>query len=102
MRGRGSGGFCCRSCLGRWCRGGGGRTGCRGRWAWFMQSGSFAVIWAVFGIANQMLAVIALAIVSVYLVNEGRGKYLWATAVPMCFVFTTTSSAAALMLKGYI
>jgi carbon starvation protein len=71
-------------------------------WAWFMQSGSFAVIWKVFGIANQMLAVIALAIVSVYLVNEGRQKYLWVTLLPMCVVCTTTTTAAVLMLKGYV
>lgn len=71
-------------------------------WAWFMQSGSFAVIWKVFGIANQMLAVIALAIVSAYLANEGRAKYLWATVIPMCVVCTTTTTAAVMMLKGYV
>jgi carbon starvation protein len=71
-------------------------------WAWFMQSDSFAVIWKTFGIANQMLAVIALAIVSVYLANERRAKYLWVTVIPMCLVCTTTTSAAVLMLQGYI
>lgn len=71
-------------------------------WAWFMQSGSFGVIWVVFGISNQVLAVIALAVVSVYLANEGRAKYLWATVLPMCFVCTTTTSAAVLMLQGQI
>jgi carbon starvation protein len=71
-------------------------------WAWFMQSGSFGVIWSVFGISNQVLAVIALAVVSVYLANEGRAKYLWVTVIPMCFVCTTTTSAAVLMLQGYL
>jgi carbon starvation protein CstA len=48
------------------------------------------------------LAVIALAVVSVHLVNEGRAKYLWVTLVPMAVVFTTTSSAAVFMLQGYV
>ena len=34
---------------------------------------SFDTIWRMFGIANQMLAVIALAVVRPYLANEGRG-----------------------------
>jgi carbon starvation protein len=57
-------------------------------------------IWAMFGIANQMLAVIALAIVSAYLANIGKARYLWVTVIPLCFVATTTSTAAAQMLAG--
>src|SRR5439155_13043934 len=59
-------------------------------------------IWPMFGVANQMLAVIALAVVSVYLYNEGRGRYLWATVGPMIVVMTTTSTAAVQMLSGYV
>jgi carbon starvation protein len=69
-------------------------------WAYFINSGDFAAIWAMFGVANQMLAVIALAIVSAYLVNEGRAKYLWVTVLPMLFVFATTSTAAVEMFNG--
>jgi carbon starvation protein len=69
-------------------------------WAWFMNSDSFRTIWTVFGIANQLLAVIALAVVSAWLVNEGRARYLWVTLIPMAVVITTTGSAAVLMLKG--
>jgi carbon starvation protein len=71
-------------------------------WAWFMNSDSFLTIWTVFGIANQMLAVIALAIISAWLVNEGRAKYLWVTVIPMLVVMTTTSSAAVFMLQGHV
>jgi carbon starvation protein len=71
-------------------------------WAWFMNSDSFRTIWTVFGIANQLLAVIALAVVSAWLVNEGRAKYLWVTLIPMAVVATTTGSAAVLMLKGLV
>src|SRR5262249_38054294 len=71
-------------------------------WAWFMNSDSFATIWAMFGIANQMLAVIALAIVSAYLANSGKVKYLWVTVIPLLFVMTTTSTAAMQLLSGQI
>src|SRR5205814_293329 len=55
-------------------------------WAWFMNSDSFDTIWTMFGIANQMLAVIALTVVSVCLVNEGKGRYVWVTVVPLAVV----------------
>jgi carbon starvation protein len=71
-------------------------------WVYFMSSGPFATIWAMFGIANQMLAVIALAVVAVYLANSGRVRFAWVAILPMAAVFTTTSSAAVLMLSGQI
>jgi carbon starvation protein len=69
-------------------------------WALFMSSDQFMTIWAMFGIANQMLAVIALAVVSAYVANSGKVRYLWITVVPLCFVMTTTTSAAVQMLGG--
>jgi carbon starvation protein len=71
-------------------------------WAYFINANSFAAIWTMFGIANQMLAVIALAIVSAYLFNEGRARYLWATIVPMCVVATTTTTAAVELLSAQV
>jgi carbon starvation protein len=70
-------------------------------WAYFIDANNFAAIWKMFGIANQMLAAIALAIVSAYLVNEGRGRYVWVTIVPMCVVTFTTSTAALEMVAGF-
>jgi len=69
-------------------------------WGFLIEYNSFDMIWRMFGIANQMLAVIALAIVSAYLVSEGRGKYVWVTLTPMAVVLTTTSSAAILMFSA--
>jgi len=71
-------------------------------WVYFIQSGSMSDIWPVFGIGNQMLAVIALAVVSAYLANEGRARYLWATVLPMLVVATTTTTAAAEKLAGLL
>jgi carbon starvation protein len=70
-------------------------------WAYFINADSFAAIWTMFGIANQMLAVIALAVVTVVLVREGKGKYFWVSAGPMVFVAITTTTAALEMLYGH-
>ncbi|HEV7299799.1 MAG TPA: carbon starvation protein A [Tepidisphaeraceae bacterium] len=63
-------------------------------WAYFLGSDNFATIWGMFGVANQMLAVIALAILSAYLANIGKRRYLWVTICPMLLVLTTTTTAA--------
>ena len=70
-------------------------------WAYFINANSFSAIWAMFGIANQMLAVIALAVVSAILANEKKGRYLWVTVLPLLFVATTTTTAALEMLYGH-
>jgi carbon starvation protein len=67
-----------------------------------LNASSFDAVWQMFGIANQMLAVIALAVISVYLFNEGRVRYIWVTAIPMAVVMTTTGSAAVLKLSGAV
>ena len=71
-------------------------------WVYILGSGSFATIWAIFGIANQMLAVLALGVITSYLVNTGRGRYAWVTIVPMVVVFMTTTSAAVSLLNTQV
>jgi carbon starvation protein len=73
-----------------------------GGWTYFMNSGSFAAIWGMFGVANQMLAVIALAVASAVLVNEGKRRYLWVTVLPMLVVATTTTTAAMELLMVHL
>jgi len=67
-------------------------------WCYFINANNFAAIWAMFGVANQMLAVIALAIVSAYLAGAGKTRYLWVSGGPMIVVATTTSTAAVRIL----
>src|SRR5690242_14707791 len=55
----------------------------------------------MFGIANQMLAAIALAIGTVLLVNTGRSKYIWVTLLPMAFVTLTTTTAGVEMITHH-
>jgi carbon starvation protein len=69
-------------------------------WVWFMSSDRFNTIWAMFGIANQMLAVIALGVATAWLIRTGRERFAAVTVVPMLAVATTTGTAAAEMLAG--
>src|ERR671939_502352 len=59
-------------------------------WAAFIWSGSISTIWPMFGIANQLLAAVALCVATTILINQGRGRYSWTTLVPLSFVATTT------------
>jgi len=69
-------------------------------WGYFIYTGTVATIWPMFGTANQLLATIALAIGTSFLINRGRAKYAWVTIVPMTFVGMTTLTAAVLNIKN--
>jgi carbon starvation protein len=62
-------------------------------WGILVYTGSIDTIWPMFGIANQLLAVLALALVTTLLVNTGRGRYAPVTLLPMLFVVSTTLTA---------
>ena len=47
----------------------------------------------MFGTANQLLACVALAVATTFLVNMGRARYAPLTLLPMLFVATTTLTA---------
>ncbi len=59
-------------------------------WAAFIWSGSISTIWPMFGIANQLLAAVALCVATTILINMGKAKYAWVTILPLSFVSTTT------------
>ena len=68
-------------------------------WGWLISTGNVATIWPMFGVANQLLAVLALALVTTWLVNTGRGRYLWVTVLPMLFVVSTTMTAGTILVS---
>ena len=55
-------------------------------WAYFIWTGSIQTIWPLFGMANQMLACVALCVATTMLINSNKAKYAWVTAVPMAFI----------------
>jgi carbon starvation protein len=65
-------------------------------WGYFIFTGSVTTIWPMFGTANQLLAVIALAVGTSYIINRGKARYAWVTIVPLSFVGVTTLTAGAL------
>jgi carbon starvation protein len=68
-------------------------------WGYLIYTGNISTIWPLFGTGNQLLATIALAVTTVFLVNMGKVKYAWVTAVPAVFVGITTVSAGVLSIQ---
>jgi carbon starvation protein len=63
-------------------------------WAGFIWTGSIATIWPMFGIANQLLAAIALIIGTTLIIHWGKAQYAWVLLAPLAFVTVTTTTAA--------
>jgi carbon starvation protein len=68
-------------------------------WAYFIWTGNISTIWPMFGIANQLLAAVALAVGTTIIINIGRAKYAWVTFLPLCFVAVTTLAAGYLSVR---
>jgi carbon starvation protein len=68
-------------------------------WGYFIWAGSISTIWPMFGIANQLLASVALAVGTTVIINVGRARYAWVTLLPMLFVSITTLSAGVLSVR---
>jgi carbon starvation protein len=69
-------------------------------WGYFIYTGTVSTIWPLFGIGNQLLATIALAVSTTFLINMGKAKYALLTGIPMVFVGVTTVTAGVASVKN--
>lgn len=55
-------------------------------WTYLIWTGSVTTIWPLFGMANQMLACVALCVGTTFIINSGKARYAWVTMAPLVFI----------------
>lgn len=64
-----------------------------GAWGYLVFGGSISSIWPLFGLSNQLLASMTLAVGTTVLFRMGKQRYAWTTLAPLCFMIATAATS---------
>ena len=71
-------------------------------WGYLLYMGSLDTLWRMLGIANQLLAAIALAVGTTYLLlHAPKRRYALCTGIPFVFVLVTVVTAGVMSVHGW-
>lgn len=71
-----------------------------GAWGYLVYFGNVSTIWPLFGVSNQLIGSMALAVGTTMLIRLGKARYSWCTIVPMTFLVITTLAAGFMNITG--